>query len=368
MNGSLTYIKQLLTSNKRPQINYKVHLIAWSIFIFYESFAVWLATGIKGHVLSYALHYALNIGIFYIHALFILPLAFRKPKQFIWRVPVLTAIEILLYIFASYQIDYFLAHFTTAIEIEDLKINNWFVFGSLWRGIYFIGFASGYYFLNNYLKERTAKAQLEKQAMEQVLKEKDTAIELSNAKNAYLQAQINPHFLFNTLNFIYSQTHKTQPAAAKAIILLTNIMRYAIQTDQGVAMIPLEKELEQVRHLIDLWQIRKKQVLNIKLEYDESCKTVLFIPLVLLTLTENIYKHGDLTEPLAPAQITISFQKDILIINTHNFINTGLKPPGFNSGLENIRLRLFHTYGDKAKLKYGQEPDNYFKVTVTVLK
>ncbi|ALL05601.1 hypothetical protein AQ505_08910 [Pedobacter sp. PACM 27299] len=88
--------------------------------------------------------------------------------------------------------------------------------------------------------------------------------------------------------------------------------------------------------------------------------------MVLLTLTENIYKHGDLTEPLAPAQITISFQKDTLIINTRNFINTGLKPPGFNSGLENIRLRLLHTYGDRAELKYEKEPDNYFKVTVTV--
>ncbi|MCX2454169.1 histidine kinase [Pedobacter sp. PLR] len=336
----------LRSKNKRiPSLkDYKVHVLAWTLFMLYESLAIWLATEVSVPIISYLIHYLVNITLFYLNTEIILPLALKKHRHHFWEVPLIILLEVSIYLVVNFQ----------------------FISGGLWRGTYFIGFAVGYYFLQNFLKERKAKEDLEKQALEQLMKEKEKALELTLVKNAYLQAQISPHFLFNTLTFIYSNLHKPQPKEAHAVILLTKIMRYAIESNQEAAQVPLSKEIEQVENLIRLVQIKQKERLAIFLDYDPKIKLINFIPMVLVTLTENIFKHGNLSETDHPATITIKLTATEFEIKTVNLINSGVDNTGSHSGLDNIRQRLLYTYGPEAVLSYCTRSDNHFEAVVSL--
>jgi len=342
------------------------HLLAWCFFMVYESLAIFMATGISGHILNYILHYALNIALFYFHAQLILPASFKRPVHRLWLVPVSIIFELCLYLLLSYFIDLTLAYFTSVNSTNEVLFDQHFFFGSIWRAIYFIGFSSGYYFLKNYYRERRTTEMLQKQALEQIIREKQMTIDLAQAKNAYLRAQINPHFLFNTLNFIYNQVRTSSAVGANAILLLSNIMRHAIEQNESSGLKPIEGEIQQTRNLIALWQIRQRAPTFIEFDADEITEQFSFIPLVLLTLTENIFKHGDLTKCDHPAKISITFRKGLFRIATHNLVREESNAMGLQSGLQNIKQRLNYAFGETALLKYGREPSSHFKVIVEV--
>jgi two-component system LytT family sensor kinase len=93
-----------------------------------------------------------------------------------------------------------------------------YFFSDLWRALQFIGLAAFYYLFKQYQKTSLIKAQLEKDRVTSILLQKETEIRLAQANNAYLKAQINPHLLFNTLSFIYSDILETSPRAAEAVM------------------------------------------------------------------------------------------------------------------------------------------------------
>lgn len=367
MNQMMTYMK-----SNNTIYNYilswiktnRFHILAWCIFMVYESLAIFMATGISGHILNYILHYALNIALFYFHAQLILPASFKKPVHRLWLVPVSIIFELCLYLLISYFIDLLLANFTTVNSTTEVSFDQRFLFGSIWRAIYFIGFSSGYYFLKNYYRQRRTTEMLQKQALEQIIREKQMTIDLAQAKNAYLRAQINPHFLFNTLNFIYNQVRTTSPIGANAILLLSNIMRHAIELDEHSRLKPMAGEIQQTRNLIALWQLRQRVPTFIEFHADEITEQFSFIPLVLLTLTENIFKHGDLTKHDHPATISITYSAGLFEITTDNLVSEESHAIGLHSGLQNIKQRLAYAFGETARLEYSREADDHFKVVV----
>lgn len=329
---------------------YKIHFYAWVIFILYESLAIGFAVGKFSKLSTYIIFYSLNIGLFYLHANLTLPYALKRGKQWIWRMPFFIFIELIIYLLSVYLADYFLFLYTSTLHDKVISVNMNRILGGIWRGIYFIAFSSAYYFFKTYLKERKINEILEKHALEAIIKEKEMAIELSQAKNAFLRAQINPHFFFNTLNFIYSNTRKSEPVAAKAIVLLSKIMRYAIENEHSQVLIKLSDEIIQTENLIHLSKLRNENNFHIIFNYPTEIRSVCFIPLVLLTLTENMFKHGDLSIENEGAIISLQMKNKTLILETDNLTNTGLYVHGQSMGLENIRQRLLLHYGKKAEL------------------
>lgn len=269
-----------------------------------------------------------------------------------------------MYLIFGYFIDILLANFITTLPNTEVVFDQRFISGGLWRAIYFIGFSSGYYFLNNYLRELRITEALQKEALEQIIREKQMTIELAQTKNAYLRAQINPHLLFNTLNFVYNQVRKTNTQSANAILLLSNIMRYAIEQDEHSELKPMAGEIQQTKNLIELWQMRQHVPSYIEFNAEIESENFPFIPLVLLTLTENIFKHGDLTKHDHPATIAITFREGLFKIVTNNLVNEKLSETGFHSGLLNIEQRLIYTFGEAVLFKYGKEQNNHFKAIV----
>ncbi|MES2457856.1 MAG: histidine kinase [Bacteroidota bacterium] len=347
---------------------YRVHLIAWTCFILNEVLAARFVAGRFGPPANYLVHYTINIAFFYINAHYLLPRAFAIRSSIYLRFPLAVLSGLALYLGASYLSDHLLSYFTThQFGGKYLRVTQYFLFTTMWRGIYFLGFSTGYYFIRAYLKSKLAEEQAERKILLQLIREKESTIQLSQAKNAYLQAQINPHFLFNSFNFIYSKSRKSDPQTAQAVMLLTKIMRYLLESNHGNGRIRIEEEVAQLRNLITFWELREGIPIPIAIQCDPLAAETLFIPLVLLTLTENMLIHGDLSSGETPAAIIIRQKDNTLEIRTQNASHPQQKTGGMNSGLKNISERLEYSYGQGAKLTYRRSADqNRFIVELTL--
>lgn len=337
----------------------------WVAYMIYESFAVAMATGSFSRIIFYLLHYPVNILLFFLHAFFILPVALKRKKQIFWKLPLLMVMELLLFLAAKFGVDHLIEHIFPTVGSNKIVLDERFIYGGIWRSIYFISLASGYYYLKFYLRERNKREKLQKQFLIKELKERDIQIELNHTKNAFLRAQINPHFLFNTLNFIYSKIHKTDPSAGKALSILAKLMRYALHSGGGQAMIKLGDELGQARLLLELWQIRQGgERTEFIFKIEKGVEDAGFIPLVILTLMENMLKHGELSRKTHPGLLEISRKKGRLKILTRNLYITRANDTGSRSGLKNIHQRLSLSYAGAAKMKH-YEKGAYFYVEIT---
>lgn len=351
----------LLNNFTRFYLKYKIHFIAWFIFIFYETIILGFVNGF-GTFGNYVVHYTYNIVIFYIHARYLLPPILKIKNRSLLLVPLLI-VEVLLCACLIYMFDYIIEKYT-AILTFDLNAEMFYRF--CYRIALFIGFSSGYYVLLNYLKEREANVMLEKQHLIGIIKQQDTQNELNKTLNAYLKAQINPHFLFNTLNFIYNHTRKTAPLAAEAIMTLSEMMRYAVRSENADAFISLAAEIEQVENLIHLHQLRQNNTLQVVFDYSGITDDVRFIPLILMTMAENIFKHGNLSKASKPAMLTISTNDGQLFISSENLVNEHKDQSGEGIGLDNIHKRLLHAYNDKVAFSHFVDKDDIFHVNIVL--
>src|ERR1700748_3501739 len=172
-----------------------------------------------------------------------------------------------------------------------------------------------------------------------------------NAELSYLKAQINPHFLFNTLNSIYSLAIEKSDYTATAVVKLSGMMRYVI-TDASHKFVSLEKEINYISDYIELQKIRLDD--SIKLSYSVSGDPAdkIVAPLVLISFIENAFKYGVNAEENSEIKIHIDstkgyvhlrvFNKKVKIqqVNTHT---SGL-------GIENTINRLQLLYPGRHKL------------------
>lgn len=345
--------------------NNKIHIITWAIYIVYESFLIGFLYSQMGHPITYIVHYALNIYLFYFHAHKLLPWALKHKQNVIWLIPLAITVQLVVYAFLLFIIDYSLIDLQIITHVKKIAFTKNFILGALYRSMNFVVFSTGYYFFRNYAKERKRTEELEKQRLNDIIKQQQTEKELVKAHNAFLKAQINPHFLFNTLDFVYHNVNEQSPIAGEAIISLSQMMRYAIDSDKMGEFTLLGDEIEQVENLIYLYQIRKDHQLEISFDYSEAVRSIALIPLILLTLVENIFKHGNLTTPGHSAEITLAVLDDTLYLSTENLIGRASKLSN-NAGLANIEKRLRYAYGPSLSFSYGAEANNHFRVDIGI--
>lgn len=342
-----------------------IHVLAWTIFIFYETIVVGLIFGIYGHPLTYLLHYCINISFFYLNACAIFP-GIQLKKNLLLVLLLILILDIAGFILINYAVDYLLVSERIIVQPGELKLDQDYALRVLYRCIYFLGFSTGYFFLTNFLRERKKTADLENQHLQSVIKNERLATELFKAENSFLKAQINPHFLFNTLDYIYHNVRADAQNAADAVIVLSQIMRYSIDATEDDGFVSLGDEIEQVENLLSLYQLRQPNSLRIELSIDKDVRKIRFIPLVLLTLMENIFKHGNLSLPDPEAFMSIYIKDDILSIQTGNFFNIRAKATGTTNGLKNTKVRLNHAFGNSISFEAGGDNQTYFSVDIRI--
>lgn len=184
--------------------------------------------------------------------------------------------------------------------------------------------------------------------------------QISQANFNFLKAQINPHFLHNTLNFLYAKSLPYSNELSEGILILSDIMRYALnQGYQKEGKAPLKDEIGHVENVIKISQLRYSNQLNVNFEVRGNVEGMLIIPFVLITIVENAFKHGDLKSTEHPIDIRIEVQENRLRFYCRNKKKSGSKALTTGIGLENIKKRLELAYGTKFRFTVNDEPDFY---------
>jgi len=187
------------------------------------------------------------------------------------------------------------------------------------------------------------------------------------AELAWLKNQINPHFLFNTLNNISSLTQIDADEAQDAIMQLSDLLRYAMY-ETNKPTVPLQGEVEFMRNYIGLMKLRCNEMTTV----DFRCSMVNgqseVAPLIFISLVENAFKHG--MNSNAPATIDISLtQRDGTLVFTCDNTNNP-KPTkdrsGSGIGLENTRRRLDLLYPGRYQWEQTVTPENIYHVKITL--
>ncbi len=339
------------------------HAIVWLLFVTYEVSFLHVISTADYNVLDYFLHYLLNICLFYFSAASF-DYIFSRPGYRYLRTTILIVMELAVYLCLQFLIIKFLIaiHIKPKANVFNTKI---FLIQGIYRGIYFIGFSIAYWFAKSIGKQRKVILELENEKLRREASSADMQKNLVQAQNAYLQSQLNPHLLFNTLNFIYNAVRKLSESAADAILLLSDLMRYSLSEPGIDGKVPLKKEIDHIQNMVKINQLRFNEQLNFKLILKGSFHGEAIIPLILLCFVENIYKHGDLSNPGAPAQINISCSNHILQMHCQNLKKKQQHAPGWGIGIENTRTRLCNYYGNNFELNIT-DSDDMFRVHLLV--
>jgi len=334
------------------------HVLVWGIFILYEMSYLSLAAVRHSSVLDYALHYLVNIGLFYFNAAGFNYIFAYRLNRFV-GILVLLVLEIVCYIFIQYSL--ILLFDTMNIPGGGAFFSSWLkLLVHIYRAIYFIGLSIGYWFAVSDARQRRLNFELENSRLKQEKENIDKDNQLMQAQNAYLQSQLNPHLLFNSLNFIYNSVRKVSATAAKAIIILSDMMRYSLSEISIDGKVTLAKEIAHVKNLVDLNQLRFNEGLQVELTLDGDFSTAQIIPLVLISFIENLYKHGDLTDPAKPAKIIIAFRNGVLEMEASNEKKKSThREEGWGIGIDNTRARLDNYYKGRYELEVTETETRY---------
>jgi sensor histidine kinase YesM len=235
-------------------------------------------------------------------------------------------------------------------------------------------YSVGYYYFRRSLSRQKQMAEAQQHMIESerkkleaenrilYLQEEKTQLQsqLLEMENNFLRAQINPHFLFNCLNFFYSEVLNEQPKVAEGIITLSQIMRYSLQDFSRLGgMANLQDELENIENIIKIHQMRFDDSLHIQFEQEGEAGSIKIPPMILMTLVENVFKYGEMHHPDSPALIScrIDRQRKRISFTTKNKkkIQKPAQTPGSGIGLINIRQRMKQVYRENFQLQVGDD-------------
>jgi hypothetical protein len=183
--------------------------------------------------------------------------------------------------------------------------------------------------------------------------------ENTEAQLQLLKAQIHPHFLFNTMNNIYSYTQNTSPVAAKLVMGLSDLLRYILYT-ANQPLVPLSKELRMLQDYITLEKVRYDEQLDVHLELPKFTDGFYIGPLLLLPFIENCFKHGLSNMVEQPwISLRISMEGNYMSMKLVNGKAKSYATDQITSGigLENVQRRLELIYPGKHILKITSEDD-----------
>jgi two-component system, LytTR family, sensor kinase len=365
-NSKYAFMNRLKWRNGMLQnwlYTYRIHIIAWAAFIVWETVMVIYFLGLIGTFGNYAIHYTINIALFYTYAL-LLEKATTFPNQAVWKVPLVVISTILIYLGLVTGVDVLLNTYTNILpgELPSLRIR---ITKVLYRGSFFLLFSTGYYFLRRFIKEKTEKSRIEKQRFQMLLEKEKMEKELAMSKNAFMKAQINPHLLFNTFEFVHQKLSAHSPEDAKVMLYLSDMMRFAASTQHNEGFVYLSEEIAQCENLIALHHITQGAI-YIELASGPDLDEIKLIPLVLLTILENMFKHGNLNDVENKATIAVYTFDGKLHIESRNLPRSIKSKVGFGSGMDNINNRLKYAYHQNAEITAGIDEEGFYTLNISI--
>jgi two-component system, LytTR family, sensor kinase len=320
-----------------------IHIIIWLIYAGYNLTDNYLNARAYFYPGELFLTYSILAGIFYIHAFFIFPFYYRKNNFLFW---LFVIIAWALFLAGNYLIEgVYAVKFYGATPIKNPGFTN-YVIPVSWYFFQFVLYALGYYY---------AKKAIQRQKEIRILEKEKYEREIS-----FLNAQNSPHFMFNTLNQLYDKAYEASPELAEDIMNLSDVMRYSIRKPDADGLVPLEEEVEYIEKMIHISKSRFNNNLHIIFEKEGSSQGIRIVPHILMTIVENIFKHGDLKNANFPVYIALKVNESAILFSTTNKKRQGPKVLGYSLGEEFIRKSLAITYQDKYSFSVDDKEDAYY--------
>ena len=293
-----------------------IHIFIWSFYITIECLAL-INAGMGSQSLYALLYYPLYISIFYLHAHVVLQFIKPSKHNVYFRLVSIVIFEILIAISICICIKILICVFLLGQSYNG--ISKFDISASAWRVLFFLMLSTGYGFANRSIR----------------LVKQNSRLKLSQ-----LQSQLKPHLLVNTLDFVYSTIVEISKEGSNVILLLSDVMRYSFKEAEADGKVPVTDEINQVRNLIAINQIRFGKRLILDHYISENWLDAWRIPpSLLLTLIGNVFQHGQLTNPEHPARIIIRSDDNQLSLFTYNLKRENAQR-GSQTGLKNAQMQL----------------------------
>ncbi len=224
-----------------------------------------------------------------------------------------------------------------------IPFNEYFI-GAVFTGIFFIFLSTAFKFAVDWFLNEKVRKNLENEKLV--------------AELAFLRSQVNPHFLFNSLNNIYSLAYQKSDKAPEAIMKLSEIMRYMLQ-ESNEPKVKLAREIRYLENYIELQRLRFKGQAYINVDVSGDYNEQSIAPLILISFIENAFKHGVVSDPQHPIKINLEVDNHDLNFSIWNKKSLLNKDESSGIGLNNVKRRLDLLYSGKYILNIKDRDDTY---------
>ena len=258
---------------------------------------------------------------------------FAHQNRSIWKLVLSLSVTVLLFSWLGYQ---FLTEFVVHVIYSHMEIVGLKGFGTLLNSFMDkIFVASVVIALNEYLYSQELKN-----------RERELVKEKVETELNYLKTQINPHFLFNTLNNIYSLARKKADETPDVVLKLSKLLRFVLYETEAKS-IPISREIEFLQDYIDLQKIRFDKRLNVKFSTSVDEPQTQILPLILIPLVENAFKHGaSQSTDSSFVQVDLHLNKGNLNLNVQNSFESANLDKETGIGLKNLQRQLELSYAE----------------------
>lgn len=240
-----------------------------------------------------------------------------------------------------------------------------FSFGKIFpKEMYVILISFIYGYARNAMYYKDKLTTIESQRQQELIDQQRIENELVTAKLQTLKYQINPHFLFNSLNFLYAKSIPLSENLSRATMLLSEIMRYGLQQNDE-SKVALENEIKHLENFVEFNRLRFSNRLQIDFTIDGNTAFRRIMPLLLITFVENAFKYGELHDADNPLKIHLKIDSKILYFEVKNKKRNGPKENSTGIGLTNIKSRLKLAYPDNHSLEIIDE-EQFFTTKLTI--
>lgn len=316
-----------------------IHIGFWILFVIFPFLLSPTPDFDRIFVMEVIIYTAVLAVFFYANTLILIPklLGRKKVNQYVFSILFIISVIVGLRIMVEYQLN------------AEMFERSWFlgkiITDSIFSSLIVITVGGGLKITKEWFRNERLKKEIESEKLV--------------AELALMKSQINPHFLFNTLNNIRSLVRKNSPNSDAAIIKLSQLMRYMLY-DAANDYVPLEKEIEYLKNYIDLQRLRLPEKVDIQFEIIENKRGHQIQPMLFIPFVENAFKHGVSYLEDSKVHLKLQVEENSLHFSIWNNMNIRKdeyikteESAGF--GLKNIKQRLEYLYPEEHELKISTE-------------
>lgn len=324
-----------------------LHVLFWIGYLGLSIYFFYGVLEIEEVFLRIVIHVGFLILLVYFNFLYLLPYQFDRRRYrtyFFWL-----AVAIILITFLRVLADAQMAFSGKLIKLPAFSFT--YIGGIMLSNLAMLSITSSFKFIEDWFVNQRIQQELRNYKLEAELK--------------FLKTQVNPHFLFNALNNIYSLSYTGSKEASPMILKLSEMMRYMIY-EAREKRTPLVKEIQYLENYIELYRLKSEDPMDITFEVKGRPEGVSIEPLIFIPLLENSFKHGDLDEG-GWMKAVMNVEGDTVSFDISNSITgkVGTKDKQGGIGLENIQKRLKLVYPKKHEFEI-EEGANTFNVKLKI--